>query len=153
MLSEFCFGYSCHVCGMLPLSCLGRPQISYKHASIGHSLQVLLQHTLDYFCAPCFPVRKFNFKFNLLKRKPPCTQCKRSQIENLLSNPISLSLDLPPHPSIDHCIVLVQMHFHKDLKFRLTRHGLIFKELTFKQKYAKSEKKYIHSQKTKYVSK
>ena len=32
------------------------------------------------------------------------------------------------------------MHFHKDLKFRLTRYGLIFKELTFNQKYAKIRK-------------
>ena len=37
------------------------------------------------------------------------------------------------------------MHFHKDLKFRLTRHGLIFKELTFNsaRNMQKSEKKYI----------
>ena len=31
-----CLGYRCE----LPVSCLRRPQISYKHASIGHSLQL-----------------------------------------------------------------------------------------------------------------
>ena len=40
---------------------------------------------------------------------------------------ISLSPDYLPDPAIDHCCIVLKMHFHEDLS-RSTRRSLIFKK-------------------------
>ena len=125
----------------LPVSCLGRPQISYKHASIGHnSLHVPLLGIFSglFLCSLILcSLVLYNSKLNLVKGKAKPVQKIPHRKTYFHSNPISLPFNrLPPSSFNRSGIVFLPMHFHKDL-LRLTRHGLICKEPTLKEKYAK----------------